>query len=344
MNKIILIGNSPSSGSTLLADLFDSVPGFTCGPENRLFCYPELYSNFDQNKKRLQNKFAYSTPSLQNFRGTLNFNRIEKTYFLGKEEVLNMAKESSSFPEFAEKIRIEYLKKRELSSDQFFVDKYPENIFVAREFLNTFENSYFIHIIRNPLNVYNSLRKKGMSEQVAISTWILSALYAISMKDQNNFIDVKYSDLVQDPFTYMSTLALKLGNINCTSQEIEDNYSNNKYRKDFEARSETWSASFGEVINADKVEIPKSIKEEFNSFEKAYINHEYLDIYGLPHLTLKECMEHFNYSFDFRDEKNMANLSGGKSHLQMKYLLDFFFGDATLKQYKSYVKPIQFNP
>ena len=43
---IIAIGNAPSSGSTLLADLLDSLPFAVCGPEIRLFSVRSYFTRY----------------------------------------------------------------------------------------------------------------------------------------------------------------------------------------------------------------------------------------------------------------------------------------------------------
>lgn len=41
--NVLCVGGAPSSGTTLVADLLDSVPGAACEPEAYLFCFDAAY-------------------------------------------------------------------------------------------------------------------------------------------------------------------------------------------------------------------------------------------------------------------------------------------------------------
>ena len=56
----VLIGNSPSSGSTLLADLLDSTTVSLCGPEIGLFSSANFYA-FDHNRRDVLQPYRSSS-------------------------------------------------------------------------------------------------------------------------------------------------------------------------------------------------------------------------------------------------------------------------------------------
>ena len=66
---IIAIGNSPSSGSTYLADLLDSLPYAVCGPEINLFSAKDYFAEFDKIKK--QGFYSSASPAVYQTRQRL---------------------------------------------------------------------------------------------------------------------------------------------------------------------------------------------------------------------------------------------------------------------------------
>ena len=67
---VVAIGCAPSSGSTLLADLLDSVPGVSCGPELNILCIPAAYP-FDADFRRRavgRESFAVGTAATRHSR------------------------------------------------------------------------------------------------------------------------------------------------------------------------------------------------------------------------------------------------------------------------------------
>ncbi|MDQ3564821.1 MAG: sulfotransferase, partial [Pseudomonadota bacterium] len=60
---IIAVGCCPSSGSTLLADLLDSVPGLLCGPELNILCVERAYRYDNDFKREALNRSAFPLAS-----------------------------------------------------------------------------------------------------------------------------------------------------------------------------------------------------------------------------------------------------------------------------------------
>lgn len=151
---MIAMGNSPSSGSTFLADLLDSTPVSAVGPELNLFGLRQLY-NFHNFKG---SAFKDRSMSLYKKRTLLYMNHLKK-YGLDLEYFKEMVEQAESVEEFLYNFKVYYLSLRGKSENAILFEKSPLNSNGLDEYLNVFEKP-FIHIVRDPLHVYLSLKKE----------------------------------------------------------------------------------------------------------------------------------------------------------------------------------------
>lgn len=91
-----LVGNAPSSGSTLLADLLDSTLLTACGPELEFFCNKRLY-NFREFQKAPD-----KTSNVVTLRATGIFPRYDRlsAYRLNRSGLKRMIRNASSLKNF----------------------------------------------------------------------------------------------------------------------------------------------------------------------------------------------------------------------------------------------------
>ena len=191
---IIAIGNAPSSGSTLLADLLDSLPFAVCGPELNLFSLSKYYSNF---KKAKQNH-SLSSKSALIYQGRQRLlTEYLGAYGLNREKIIAIYAESANFTDFCNKL-FEAFGKFRGKDCQVFFEKTPQNIHCARSFLNTFKDGFFLHIVRNPLYVYKSLIQRNLPPYIAANTWLIDVSRAYQLINHPRLIEVKYETLIND--------------------------------------------------------------------------------------------------------------------------------------------------
>jgi hypothetical protein len=339
---LVLIGSSPSSGSTLLADLFDALPNYSCGPESKLFCYNELYTDYARFSKRINHRFAFATPSLQNWRGTFSKKeRVLSAYGFTRKSVVEAAYAADRKETYIQQLHEAYQRKRGGDS-KVWVEKYPENIFAAEAFLAAFPDYYFIQLVREPLYVYNSLRKnRGFSPTLAMATWLLAATAGYTLLNHPRCITLKYHELVTSPFPTMAQLAQQLSNDRYDPQAIQNNYEKNHYREQAEFRNTSWTASnYGSIRNANDVAIAPHIEEEYNAFGNITITAEYAALYGLKAVSIEKLCAHYG----FTPPKNRFNTSAppasSKRAFFAKFLVDFLYGTAKPKHLSAYLNPI----
>ena len=267
--KLIFIGNSPSSGSTMLADLFDSIPRFACGHETRIFSCTPLIVDFQNAKMKVAYRFAYRFERPWDFRNTIGLAYINKSnYGMSQEDCIELIKNSDSFEQFAEAFSDNYLEFRK-DNRHVWVEKTPENIYNASLLLDKFPNSYFIQIIRNPLYVFNSLvthRNPIHSQYMAAATWYIDAAIGYSLKDHARYICIRYEDVVQRPFELISELASKFTTEYVAPRIIEQRFVENSHRQSMD-RIESWSVKeYGAIENANDVMVGSSIQDSFYGF------------------------------------------------------------------------------
>ena len=249
--KIICVGGSPSSGTTLVADLLDSVPGIACPPEMYVFSNADAYSfscdfvEKAKEKHHYEQLAPYLSPRTFVTRGNLDACGITK---LQLNEMLSKA---ASFPEFIELFLTLFEIHRNRTVD-VFAEKTPANINCATQFCKSFPNGLYVHVLRNGLDVVGSLNRRGFSLIQAGMVWAYQVQEGLPARSFNNYIEVKYEDITNDPFSTIARLVKRV-NINTSASEIQERYELNSYRRGL-ARVKSWSVSTfgGKVEKANK--------------------------------------------------------------------------------------------
>jgi len=343
---LCLIGNVPSSGSTLLADLLDSTDFAACGPELEFFCNRHLYNFlwFKQNFNRTSNLF--------NLRSTgifPKYNRLS-AYGLEKDSLREMVEESIDIEDFFNNFSKHFLKFRNKQQDGITFEKTPQNINSIEEYLKYYPKGYFLTIVRNPLYVYNSLLNRNWGNYTALCTWLVIAAKIIKFLDHERVILIKYEDLVQAPFQTVATILNKMSNQAVEPEKIEQGYKNNKYRKMNSRGLQTWEAKAGEqIIDANKKSIHSDRKSEFSKLLNLRIGQRYAKHYDLPEITFTSALKKFGYYEDIMDMLDRVERETGMPEftrndyrkLILKWLWEIKTGDSDLKKVGIFFKAVQ---
>ena len=204
---IIAIGNAPSSGSTFLADLLDSLPFAVCGPEIGLFSSIKYFTEFQKIKQDY--RLTSRSPTIYLYRQRL---LTEDLWAYGIDDHITQSlyNDSDSFVQFCNKLFNAFASFRKKEC-KLFVEKTPQNIHCARKFLDTFEDGFFLHIVRNPLFVYKSLIRRKFPPYIAANTWLIDVSQAYLLRKHPRFIEVKYETLANQPFDTISGVLRKMG-------------------------------------------------------------------------------------------------------------------------------------
>ena len=229
----------------------------------------------------------------------------------------------------------------------FVFEKTPNNNNILESFLDSTKDSYFINIVRNPLYVYRSLKKRGSRDNIALTNWMFEAAKTAKYLNHERVITVKYEDLIKDPYKIASDLILKCSGYKISEDTIEHNYQTNLHRKHFSIKLPTWSnKKNGVVINANNLEEDSMLLKAFRPALDLKINPIYGRIFQLHDYSYKELLSIYNYDIDFNTIKNYKTFKfnwGDKKKLYGKWKFNFRSGEAKLKDFNAYLNPIEFD-
>lgn len=226
--KVIAVGGAPSSGTTLMADLLDSVPGLACDPELGILASADAYS--------WSGDFVQQALAHETFRSTSAYS-ADRTFFnekyldlvgLTKAELDRLVEVSKSLPEFVDRFRRhrEAFRERSIS---VLVEKTPVNIAVADRFLETFDQGVFVHVVRDPRHVVGSLvfRGKGIAETTVV--WSQQVAHGARLIGHDRLITVTYEDLLTSPFEIAVRIASAVG-VRTTPKAVRAGFESNEFR------------------------------------------------------------------------------------------------------------------
>jgi hypothetical protein len=341
-----LVGNAPSSGSTLLADLLDSATDSACGPELEFFCNKYLY-NFKHFQKNI-----YKTSHTATLRATGIFPQYGKlsAYGLTKDRFEKMIHESSSLPDFFNAFTTHYSKYRRNKNNSAVFEKTPQNINCIEEFLQSYPNGFFVIIVRNPLYVYNSLVNRGWGNYTALCTWLISNALIQPYLSHNRIRLVKYEELVMDPFTQVSSLLSDILGEVIEPQVIEKNYKQNLYRRNFAAGLKSWEANReAQIINANQKQIPEDIKAEFSKLLTLKISKRYANHYEIPEISFKHLLREFGYFESIMNTLKGISIEESYPRIDIKdyrklipkWLREVKIGYAKITNYRIYFEAVE---
>jgi len=338
---IIAIGNAPSSGSTLLADLLDSLPFAVCGPEIRLFSVRAYFTRYAE--VRIADPFVRTaTPSCYSIRLGLARSRLH-TYGLNAEMVKDFLAHEESFPAFCERFFDHFVALRGKEGRLCF-EKTPQNIQNARQFLETFPDSVFLHIVRNPLYVYKSLRRRGFPPYVAAATWLVDEAPAYALREHPRFITVQYEALVQSPYETVTALVRSWGE-DIQPERVAELYRNNRYRTLYVPKLPSWKVSqHGTIQNANRGEVTEEDKAALGYMLGSRVGKKYAQVFGLPEVSFSEVASLYGYDLeryltaaplppDWPDRASLRRLF-------RKWRLDFTHAEASLNSLTAYLHPV----
>ena len=239
--RVLCVGCSASSGSTLFADLLDSCPGVICGPELNIFCIPQgyLYDEWVRDRARQRKAFKTHSPRLP----TSKFFNTKHLAAVGLDEagLDRLITESRSLPQFVARFADHYCTFRNRKAS-VFAEKTPLNIGCTAEFLKAFPSGLFAIVVRDGRSVVGSLRRRGYPLYEAALIWLNDmALGRKALAASRRVVQVRYEDLVADPYKTTAAVVRRVG-VRVDPAAIEAGLVANTYRQNVE-RVATWRAN-----------------------------------------------------------------------------------------------------
>ncbi|MCH2159778.1 MAG: sulfotransferase [Oleiphilaceae bacterium] len=342
MSKIVALGNCPSSGSTFLADLLDSSPVSASGPELNLFSLEDLYDEAGF-RKILRQRSRFSSVYLR--RNGLVLNDL-CSYGLNENKLEIMLSESVQLNDFLERFSESFLALRGKDLSGVVFEKSPQNIHCTGVFLERLDN-FFIHVVRNPIDVYKSLLRRGFSASFALITWLLDEAKVAQYLDHPRLIVVRYEDLVKDPFNLTSSLLKRVAGKQINAEEIERGYSQNDYRKYHTVKLDSWkSKTPGQVDRQRSRKLGEGDLLALSSLKRVKVSSGYAKHFDLSEISFLELLEKFGYLDEYLslvgERKGKLVFSRPEKYkLFRKFTGDLKYRDASLLDINTYLNPVE---
>jgi hypothetical protein len=339
---IVLIGNSPSSGSTLLADLLDSARHCACGEEIGLFSLKNLY---DFNSFKKNPVCSSKLSSIYFSRATLRVNDLH-TYGLNFKEYIKLLDSSDSFESFCAIFSERFLALRGKPSNGIVFEKTPNNINCISEFLDSYSAGRFVFLVRNPVAVYRSLVRRGFARHLALLNWFIDTARVLPYINHPRLTILSYEELLRNPFETVSSLIEKLTASAVDPEDLRVRYENNRYRQLFAFRHSEWTAQGWGVQDGKAItEITDDESAQFALCSNLRVSSSYARMFKLSEAPFSEMLKEFGYERIYiraREFESTPHFQKSKliNTMYKKWKADRQAGDASFRDVLSYLLPV----
>lgn len=190
----VFIGGCGRSGTTLVRVMLDRHPAFACGPESELLLEKPV-----------------------------DLQELSRRFNISRHELLEIAGHTSFRPQFIEAVMRRHADDR---GKRRWAEKTPRNVRHLRYLFDNFPDAYFVHVIRDGRDVACSLRNHPSSRieqgrpvplgtqnsiSACIDRWVADVSAGLEFRDHDNYVEVRYEDLIHDPERTMRSLLERVG-------------------------------------------------------------------------------------------------------------------------------------
>lgn len=303
---LIVVGNSPSSGSTFLGDLLDSTPLTICGGELGLFSscrmFEEKYPGSD-NMASFADWFRSPISSVYLYYSYLSREQLAH-YGMSYTDFMGLYRRfwlNNDLAGFVEGVRGAFADYRGLKGREIFCEKTPQNIACAKQLLQAMDDAVFVHVVRNPAHVYVSLIRRGFSPSIAAATWLADVTAIMALESHPRVRVVRYEDLVDSPFSVVSALLKSLVGEAIPEDEIRRLYEVNNYRENSHKVS-SWSINqYGIMGNANRKKFSDFDRGVLAWSSKCKIESSYRRLKGLADASMRDALDHYGYLKEYEE-------------------------------------------
>lgn len=192
----IIIGCAPSTGSSLLRVALSRHPCLFSGGELAVLDKPGLFEESDASFRRnILGWLSAGYPCGFTGSGSQLFRHLSD-YSWTESALRQMVRSCTSYPQM---LSVFFDKPVRLSGTRRWVEKTPGNIFCFQRLHALFPDAMFVHITRDARDSVVSLTRRGMSPFRAVTRWYYGTLTGIQYRIWENYYEVKYEQLTQDP-------------------------------------------------------------------------------------------------------------------------------------------------
>ncbi len=198
------IGGSGSTGSSVLANVFNRHSQVFCGPETYFFTKHQLFENWQDSKASIVagklKSFAWHRYS--------KVDLLQDVYGWDQKKLADLTRYAHFIEEFAE----EFFRAAASSHrKKFWMEKTPSNVYGFKSLPEHFPNCFLLHTIRNPYDTIASLNRRGFSIYYSTCLYLVNTCVGMAMRRYEKYIPVVYEKLVKSPEKEVSALCEHLG-------------------------------------------------------------------------------------------------------------------------------------
>jgi len=248
--KVIVMGGCGSSGTTLLTHLISKNKHIYSGPEFNFFNHRELY-DFPLLQKKFNQMFAGKSPhygyidvgAFMTYRDEYGIN-----YDLVREWMEGSGNSEAFINTVARHMNLKF-------NTDYFLEKSPTNVYSFDILSKEYKKFLLIHVIRDGRDVVTSLMKRGFNLFGAGSRWLFDTLAGLRASASENYLEVRYEDLVKRPEGEIRRIFDKL-DVPFDSQVLHrEEHTPGQYEEDWKKRKEiqAWKQKPSDPISVSSV-------------------------------------------------------------------------------------------
>lgn len=311
----VLIGGSPSSGTSVLLVRLASYDWALGISESGLFSHRGIYLNYDQ--------FAHNyTGMIESgiFKTLDEGERIRKglsphllanstrlnAHGLELKDILRFVAKSDSGKTYVEGLNTLFLASSGIDYRVLF-EKTPSNIYAMPSFLDDSPNRRGVVIVRNPIDLVSSLISRGLPLFRAMAMWTVESAMALVVREKRGGMVIKYEDLVANPGQVESDIISEIGMTTDSSSRETSQFIDNW--------PTSWRAS--PVKDVVSVSVGRG-KTEFDTIDRTIfadlrlVDYPSIELENIIGQTAQEIAESLGYSIMPRNRPN-------KQRIQSRY-------------------------
>jgi hypothetical protein len=215
----ILMGGAPSTGSSALVNILNRHPDLVAGPETFLFIHPKLYQDWMDNRRYLRRTHPWKGLKSE---GWFRFNGalLQNPWYGWSAEALGtLIEQHPTFLSFADAFFLPAIREQKAYG---WIEKTPSNVLGFADFLDSFENAFVVHTVRNPYDVVASLMARGYSPFYAAAAWLVNTALGLKSEQHPRSCIIRYESWVATPRQTIGQVLATIGvNKNETMWEVD---------------------------------------------------------------------------------------------------------------------------
>lgn len=223
-----LLGGCGGSGTTLLAHVLDGLSGVRSGPELGAFHHRCLYAGGDF-RRELYRCLTGRAETREVEVDGLRYGLVPGVFLMdrafygleGADAEYELWLASEDLVSFLEALQARFAEAQGIERPFTWVDQTPKNAVCAAEFLRTVPGARFVHVLRDGRDIVCSLARRYAREApghrrdtyltVGLVRWTWDVTRALRARDQPGYLEVRYEELVRDPWRVTNRVLAHLG-------------------------------------------------------------------------------------------------------------------------------------